>query len=169
MLFEFIATLALGGGVAGLAMLLRKLSRGHLPKWITPAAAGLGMLAFTIWSEYNWFPRTLAGLGPNAEAVQTVDRSQWWRPWTFAAPVTTRFIAIDPDRTQIKDGTAFTTLFLLSRWQEGLAVPAAFDCAAGLRADQVTGLGDEGALAEANWITVGVDDPALRAACGLPR
>ena len=57
MLFELIAAVVTGVALAGVAMLLRWLSRGLLPKWIVPTMAGLGMLGYSIWSEYSWFDR----------------------------------------------------------------------------------------------------------------
>ncbi|WP_417259637.1 hypothetical protein [Celeribacter sp.] len=167
MLLEFIAVIALGGGTAGIVMLLQKLTRNALPRWATPTAAGLAMLGFAIWSEYSWFDRTSVALGPNTVVAATIERKQIWRPWTFFAPVTTRFIAVDMGKTQIKDSIVATDLYLMSRWQEGAIVPVAFDCKQGRRADVFKGFTDDldADLAGASWITLEEGDTILAQAC----
>ena len=171
MLFEFIATLSLGAGAAGLILLVQKITGSALPRWAMPATAGLAMLAFTIWSEYSWAKRSMDALGPNTVVASTVDQKQIWRPWTFLAPVTTRLIALGgPDITD-SDGTVVVDMYLLSRWQDGAVVPAAFDCLLNRRADLFGGRGDDTAatLQSADWISVGAQDPILRTACDTLR
>ncbi|ALI56759.1 hypothetical protein [Celeribacter marinus] len=167
MLLEFIAVIALGGGTAGIVMLIQKLTRGALPRWSTSAAAGLAMLGFAIWSEYSWLDRTAAALGPDHVVVTSVERKQIWRPWTYLVPVTTRFITVDMGKTQIKDRIVATDLYLLSRWQKGAVVPVAFDCQLGRRADIFAGFSDDLAadLIGANWITLEENDPIFTQAC----
>ena len=167
MLLEFIAVIALGGGIAGHVMLFQKLTRNALPRWITPAAAGLAMLGFAVWSEYSWLDRTAVALGPDTVVAASIERKQIWRPWTFLVPVTTRFIAVDMGKVQIKDTTVATNLYLMSRWQEGAIVPVAFDCKLGRRADIFKGFSGnlEADLAGANWITLEEGDPILAQAC----
>lgn len=167
MLLEFIATLSLGAGAAGIILLVQKITKGALPRWAMPAAAGLAMFAFAVWSEYSWSARSMEALGPDAVVARAVKQQQIWRPWTFLAPVTTRLIALDGTDTVNIDGTVVTDMYLLSRWQDGAVVPAAFDCLLNRRADLFNGRGPDIAvtLQSADWLAVGADDLVLRAAC----
>jgi hypothetical protein len=167
MLIEFIATLSLGAGAAGLILLIQKLTRGALPRWAMPAAVGLAMLAFAVWSEYSWSVRSMNALGPDAIIASEVKQKQIWRPWTFLTPATTRLIALDGAGAVDMDGTVIVDMYLVSRWQSGAVVPAAFDCLLNRRADLFEGRGDDivVTLQSADWLAVGASDPVLRAAC----
>ncbi|PTQ73306.1 hypothetical protein [Celeribacter persicus] len=159
MLLEFIATISAGVGAAGLMVALRKLTRGSLPKWLVPAAAGLAMLTFTIWSDYSWFTRAQDTLGPDKIVATTVEKQQLWRPWTYFAAVTTQFIALDKARTTIDEATVSTDMYLLSRRGDSAIVPVTFDCLMSRRTDAT------GDLSEAEWFSMDQDDPILRTAC----
>ena len=166
MFLELIATFAAGIAAAGCAMIAGRLSGGRLPRWLTPVAAGLAMLAYTVWSEYSWADRTIAALPDGVAVAETVDETIAWKPWTFLAPQTTRLIAVDtagamasPDAPQVK----LVDLYLFGRWQPTAKRPQLIDCEAAARAD-VT----EAALndpAAADWVAVGTDDPLIATAC----
>ena len=55
MFWTFVATIFSGLGAAGIALGIRALTRKKAPKWIIPAFAGAGMLAYLVYGEYNWF------------------------------------------------------------------------------------------------------------------
>lgn len=175
MLFEFIATISVGLGTAGLILginyIVRWVTGTSFPKIFMPTCAGLAMITFTIWSEYNWFPRQVLGLGEGTVVATQVDKKQAWRPWTFAKPVTTRFIALDGLNTVVKDDIIVTEIYLMARWQQSYVIPAAFDCRDMKRADFLTGLEDDldAQLATADWLQLTADDPVLMAACGIIR
>jgi len=166
MFLELIATFAAGIAAAGCALLAGRLSGGRLPRWFTPVAAGLAMLAYTIWSEYSWASRTVAALPQGVAVAETVDETIAWKPWTYLAPQTTRLIAVDtagalvnPETPQVR----LVDLYLFGRWQPTAKRPQLIDCTAPARAD-VT----EAALAEpaaADWVSVDADDPLVAAAC----
>ena len=59
MLWTLLAIAVTGLGAAGIALLLRKLTRNKLPKWIVPLFGGLGMLGYQIFYEYSWFEHQL--------------------------------------------------------------------------------------------------------------
>ena len=69
MIWEFVATLSAGIGAAGIMMMIRLFIK-KLPKWLVPAAAGLGMIGFQVYSEYTWFSHTRSLLPESA-----VDRA----------------------------------------------------------------------------------------------
>lgn len=166
MLFELIATISMGFIAAAVILVVQKTFRLSLPKWAMPVAAGLGMITFTVWSEYAWFDRHHEAIGRDKIIATKVEKSQPWRPWTYIFPVTTRFIALDKDGAEVIDGTVVTSIYLLSRWQDGAIVPAAFDCILSRRADLFSGRDDiKTKLATAEWTVMGSDDPTLRAAC----
>ncbi|MGI1661888.1 hypothetical protein ACRDNQ_06585 [Palleronia sp. KMU-117] len=170
MIFEFIATVVSGFAAGGIAMALRRLSGGRLPKWLTPAAAGTAMIAFAIWSEYSWFARTSNALPDSFVVVSQNSSSAPWRPWTYLRPMTDRFAAIDTasirKNASVPDLRLADTYFW-GRWAPVNMVTVAFDCAGHRRAPMVEGitLADDGAILGATWLAVPPDDPTLAAAC----
>lgn len=94
MLWHLIAAIFAGLGSAGIAMMLRKLSGQRLPRWIIPVFAGLGILGYQIYQEYNWFEHKQQQLPPEAQVISSEQRSMVWRPWTFMFPITNAFTVI---------------------------------------------------------------------------
>lgn len=170
MLLEFIAIIAAGFGLAGLALSLNIALRRRLPQWIVPAAAGAGMLLMAIWFEYSWFERT-TGTFPEGVAVASTHQARsWYRPWTYVAPLTNRLIAVDhrADRRHAdRPGQVMTRVVLAGRWEPTRQFGVVFDCTARRRADLLDGveLGADGNLRNADWRQLGDDDPVLREAC----
>ncbi|MBK1669047.1 hypothetical protein CKO28_13495 [Rhodovibrio sodomensis] len=170
MLFELIATISAAVGAAGVAILLRRLTRGWLARWFVPVAAGAAMLGVTIVNEYTWYERTRDSL-PDGVVVANVHRSQeMYRPWTYLFPYVDRFAAIDrasirthPDRP----GQRIVQLLFYGRWQQPRQATIVVDCARGLRArlTGAVGFGPDGELANVNWHKVAADDPVQRASC----
>jgi hypothetical protein len=151
-------------------LVLRHLSRGSLPKWMVPAAAGVGMLGFAIWNEYTWFDRVTAALPAQVILVSAPQDRAVYRPWTYIVPLTTRFVALDRTSMVLSQGNAdlrVASAVVVQRWTATQRVPMAFDCVAAKRADLFEGasLGDNGTLVGAQWRDVGADDRLLRAAC----
>ena len=95
MLWTLLAIVISGLGAAGIAMLLRKLTRNRLPKWIIPAFGGLGMLACQIYYEYSWFEHQLQRQPAESVLVASETGEVFWRPWTFFWPMTTAFTVLD--------------------------------------------------------------------------
>ncbi len=170
MFFELIATLFVGLGTAGLVMLARKVSRGRLPRWLTPSLAGVAMIGFVIWSEYTWYDRTQATLPDGVSVAWKNEERQVYRPWTYLAPMTDRFIALDlatmrthPDLP----GQRMLDLYLMGRWAPIRQVRVVMDCDRNLRADlaEDARISDSGAIENASWVAMAADDPVLQAAC----
>lgn len=170
MLFELIAAVVTGVALAGLAMALRWLSRGYFAKWIVPVFAGLGMLGYSVWSEYSWFERTNIAMPGIAVAWKNEDRA-FWRPWSYVEPVTTRFTALDmrnAKRHPQQSGLVMVDVLLVARWQPISAVKVVYDCTGFRRADmldQNVSIAADGALVGAEWKAVPADDAALKIAC----
>ncbi len=170
MLFELFAALAAGFCLAGLALTLRWLLRGKIPAWLVPAAAGLGMLSYAVWSEYSWADRVRATLPPTAEVLSSNEIQVWYRPWTYAVPQVNRLIAVD--RAEFKrnpehPGKVLASVILMGRWEPTRRVGAMVDCGARRRADLLDGVrfDEAGDLVDARWIDLPEDDPLLAAAC----
>ncbi|QLF68746.1 hypothetical protein FE840_003825 [Peteryoungia desertarenae] len=171
MLFEFIAAVVSAVAVAGIAMTLRFITRYRLPKWIVPASAGLGMLSYTIWSEYSWFDRVTQAMPPEVTVAWSNGAEDFWRPWSYYKPVINRFTAVDMRTAQTHPnhpGQVMVDLVLAARWQQSARLKVVFDCPGARRADLLgsdVSVADDGTITGADWINVGPDDPTLRAAC----
>lgn len=169
MLFHLIAMVAAGFGAAGLYLGARKILGPALPRWAMPAAIGAAMIAFTIWSEYSWAGRTVGTLPEGTEVTFRGSRSDFWRPWTYAFPLTTRLAAVDRAPASapavLPDGTRFAHVYLMERWGKSLRISALFDCA-GRRLSEV-GPDLEAAVAAGTlaWTDLPDDDAALGVAC----
>lgn len=170
MALELIAAIVAAMGGAGLALLLRKLSGGRLPKWIVTFAAAAGLITVTLVLEYDWYPRTSAKLPEGFVIVETQTSSQALRPWTFVRPLTTSFLAMDrtklaqhPERAELK----VAPLFAFARWRNPQSALMVFDCA-GLRRVYVTEgmqIGADGQLTGAEWTQLETEDALQKAAC----
>jgi len=95
MIWELVATVFAGLGGAGIALLIRKLSKQAAPKWLVPAFAGLCMLGFQVQGEYDWYDHQTGLLPTGVVVVKAVEEKAIWRPWSYVFPQTTRFIAAD--------------------------------------------------------------------------
>lgn len=167
---DLLATICAGAGLAGIVLGLRYLSRNRLPKWTLPAAIGAGMLIFSIWNEYSWYPRVAAALPEAVVIVSAPEDRVFYRPWTYLFPVSSRFMALD--RTAMVTSAENAAIrradaLMVQRWSRSQRVPLAFDCAGGRRADLLEGatLAPDGTLQGTVWTAVGSDDALQDAAC----
>jgi len=145
-----------------------KLAHREMPKWLTPAAAGLAMLLASVWGEYRWFADASARLPATAQVVSANESSAPWRPWTYLWPVTTRFVALDgANRTRPAPGVVAANLYLVARWQPVQPVTVAYDCDGhrqALLGGEATVKAD-GTLTSGEWMAALEGDAGLRAAC----
>ncbi|QFI68219.1 hypothetical protein [Sinorhizobium alkalisoli] len=171
MLFEFIAALVAGVALAGIMMLIRWMSRGRLPRWVVPAAAGIGMLSYAVWSEYSWFARATNALPPGTVVTWKNESRSFWRPWSYYAPVVNRFTAVDVAHAQRhpnQPGLVMADLLFSARWKSPARMKTVFDCNGNRRGDLLgenVSVAEDGAIVGADWVAVPADDPALQAAC----
>lgn len=171
MLLEFIAIIAAGFGLGGIALSVNIALRRRLPQWIVPAAAGAGMLLMAIWLEYSWLERTTATFPEGVEVASTNQVRSWYRPWTYVVPLTNRLIAVDrrfDRRHASRPGQVLTRVILAGRWEPTRQFGAVYDCSANRRADLLdqVELADSGELKNAKWVQLSADDAVLRAVCG---
>lgn len=170
MFFELIGTIMAGAAMALIIWALNRVLKGRLPSWMIPVGAGLAMIVATISSEYGWYNRTAAAMPAGMVVAETVEEQAFYRPWTYARPFVTRFVAVDqasvrthPDQPDQR----IVDLVFYGRWSRTAKVPMLFDCAGAQRADIVDGItfGNGGEVTNAEWIKMAADDPVLTAAC----
>lgn len=95
MIWHLIAAVFAGLAAAGIGLMLRAASGRRLPKWIVPVFGGLGLLGYQVQVEYTWYEHKTAQLPDEVAVVSSQTRSNVWRPWTFAVPLTSEFSAVD--------------------------------------------------------------------------
>lgn len=143
MLYEFIATMAAGFGLAGLALIithLSKLAGKKAPKWLIPLFGAVGIFAFQIHQEYNWYDQQVAQLPEGVTVVKKIEESAWFRPWSYVKPQIVRFIAVDSGHAQAQVNNPniyLTNIYLFERRMSVKQIPQVIDCAAPARADYV--------------------------------
>lgn len=167
MFFELIAAIAAGLGGAGVVLVVNKIIGNRLPKWLMPIGAGVAMLATTISSEYNWFPRTLDTLPDTMVVAHQVESRAPYRPWTYIAPFVNRFVAIDQASLVTRDTQRMADAYFFARWMPANTVTLLVDCADQRLAalSQGVSFDSSGAVAGADWSRVPADDPLYSTIC----
>lgn len=170
MFLELIATVIAGFACAGIMMLVNRLVGRHLPRWLTPVAAGVGMLGVTITNEYSWYDRTSARLPDGLEIAVMVEEKSWFRPWTQLHPYIKRFVAVDTATAQTNENLPdqrLINLYFFGRWSPVNEAPMLVDCAEARSAVLIDGVtfGEDGSVTDADWQSMAPDDPVLKLAC----
>ncbi len=170
MILEFLAVIMGGFGGAGTAMILRKVSFRWLPPSLTPFGAAAGMLAMVIYLEYSWAERFEAGLPEDVVVVSKNEVRSWYRPWTYAVPLSNRIVAVD-NRMRMRNPNdpdlVMTGVVLAERWALNFGFQALFDCGNARRADltETTTLDEQGLPVAVEWFQLSPEDPILIVAC----
>jgi hypothetical protein len=169
MALELIAALIAAATLGLIAWALRRWWP-VLPRWLVPVAAGVGLIGFTIWSEYNWFSRVSGELPPELEVVALQEEAMPLRPWTYLAPITMRFVALDHRKTLAhpqKAGLRMVTLYSFARWQPVAEGLMAVDCLGNRQALVIAGveITEDGDLVGADWQAADATDQVQTAAC----
>ncbi len=177
MLFEFIATMAAGFGMAGLALIithLSKLAGKRAPKWLIPLFAAIGIFTFQIHQEYNWYHQQVAQLPAGITVVKTAQSSEWFRPWSYIKPQTLRFIAVDSGNASVQvdnEDIYLVNLYLFERRRSVQKIPQVIDCDAPARADYMIPVKDseltikEYVQQTTAWRPLAKDDPLFISVC----
>ncbi|SFP41372.1 hypothetical protein [Tranquillimonas alkanivorans] len=170
MFLELLGVIFAGASGALVVFAANRATGGRLPRWLMPAVAGLAMIAATISLEYTWYSRTVAALPEGLVIADTVEERAIYRPWTYLAPYTDRFVALDRTSVQTnpdRPGERIANLYFFGRWAPLRQVPVAFDCTRNRRAPLVEGAGiaPDGHIEGAGWMQAPADDPLLAAAC----
>ena len=170
MLWELIATVFAGLGAAGIALLLRKISRNSAPRWLIPAFAGAAMLGFQIHSEYSWFDHQRSRLPDGVIVVKTVEQKAAWRPWSYLYPQTLRFIAADvanASANTLNPQLKLVDLYFFERRASARRVPQVVHCQQQAQADFSASLDMPTADSplSSQWKKLASDDALLLALC----
>lgn len=171
MVYEFIATIAAAFGFAGIALLIKHLAsvfKFSTPKWLTPVFAALGIFAFQIHQEYNWYAQTVSQLPKHVSVVKTIENTAWYRPWSYVKPQTVRFMAVDmqaKQTNQLKSNMYLVSLYLFERRMSTQHVPQVVDCQLSRRADYFS-TDKTPDLQALHWVALSHADPLLQTVCG---
>lgn len=168
MAITLIGALSVAILAACVAFILYRLT-GVFPKWIIPAAAGAGMLGFTVWNDYTWFGRTVAALPEAVTVTDSFGQTHVLQPWSLVVAPVSRFRAVDlrtverhPDHPSIRRAA----VFIAARFSPTFVTPQIFDCDRNLRADaDPAALGDDGLPRREAWVGTEASNPLLRAVC----
>ena len=177
MLFEFIATIAAAFGMAGLALIithLSKLAGKRAPKWLIPLFAAIGMFAFQIHQEYNWYGQQVSKLPAGVQVVKVAKSTEWVRPWSYIKPQILRFIAADTANASVQvdnPDVYLVNLYLFERRRSVQKVPQVIDCRIPARADYVIPEKDSKLTIDEHvkqttaWRELVTDDPLFISIC----
>lgn len=175
MIYEFIATVTAGFGMAGIAMIVRHLTKlmgRQAPKWLIPIFAGIGMLGFQIHQEYHWHEQQIQALPEQVQVIKTIEGTTWYRPWSYLKPQVIRFMAvsnaqtIDPSISGISDRIKRSKIYLFERRISTKIIPQLVNCTH----PATTTLTSETKLSTANfqqltWHKLATDDALFQAVC----
>ncbi|WP_282168487.1 hypothetical protein [Ruegeria atlantica] len=172
MFVKLIGTIFAGFLLAGIVLVLNKLTGGRLPRWATPVAAGLGMIGLTVYFEYTWFESTREKLPESFSIIKKVESRAFYRPWTYAVPFVDRFAAIDAGSVRTNEQVPeqrLVELYFFGRWAPVSKLPVVVNCKEFSRANLADGaeFADDGRLLNADWIDVTASDPIVEATCGV--
>lgn len=135
MLWEMIATLSCAFSAAGIMLMLRVFWKKQ-PKWLIPASAGVGILAFQIYSEYTWFEHTQSRLPEQSAVVAQIAEPVFYRPWSYIYPPILKFAVVDKTtQSPNPNEPTHTQLYLFERRMSAKTLPIAVDCQKGLQAN----------------------------------
>jgi hypothetical protein len=169
MALELIGALVVAASLGLMAWALRR-HFSAMPKWSVPVAAGVGLIGTTIWLEYDWFSRVSAELPAGFAVVNPEATSAPLRPWTYLAPIVTRFTAIDTTkiaRHPARNDLIVAPVFGFARWQNPQSALMVFDCAGNRRTPIVEGtnIDEAGVLTGGEWVLLETKDELQETAC----
>lgn len=171
MFLGLVAAVVGGASLAATLLIISKVTRINMPRWMYPAAAGVGMIALTIYIEYTWFSTARAELPADVEVVETFSRTSVFQPWTFLAPRVDRFMAVDHGSVRLNpnvDEVVLIDVYLMERLNPTLQATQFIHCGTASRmlVGDATEFTDDGLPADEDWVLLGVDDPLVVSVCG---
>lgn len=141
-----------------------------IPGWATPTLAGLGLIVTAIYMEYSWFDRVTRALPPEFVVANQETSASPLRPWTYAVPLVSRFVALDGSklaRHPVRAELVVAPVFGFARWENPQSALIVFDCAGGRRVPVTEGMEIDanGTLTGAEWLELDSVDGLQEAAC----
>lgn len=176
MFLGLLAAVVGGVSLAATLLIISKVFKLATPRWVYPAAAGLGMISLTVYIEYSWFSRTQAELPDNVEVVESFGRVSVLQPWTYISPRVDRFIAVDHGSVRQNDAienVVLVDVYLMERLNPTLQATQFVHCGNGERMLVSTDaeFTEDGLPVDQEWAQLGLDNPLIIAVCntaGLP-
>lgn len=171
MFLGLLAAVVGGVSLAATLLIISKVARIDMPRWLYPAVAGIGMIALTIYIEYTWFSTARAELPNDVEVVETFSRTSVLQPWTFLAPRVDRFMAVDHGSVRLNpdvDDVVLIDVYLMERLNPTLQATQFIHCGTASRmlVGDATEFTDDGLPADEDWVPLGEDDPLVLSVCG---
>ncbi|MGO3642417.1 MAG: hypothetical protein ACTJFK_10685, partial [Psychrobacter sp.] len=151
-----------------------KLAGKRTPKWLVTLFAAIGIFAFQIHQEYNWYSQQVDKLPEGVEVVKTAESTEWFRPWSYAKPQILRFIAADTGNASVQIDNSniyLVNLYLFERRRSVQKIEQVIDCSRPARADYVlpekdsTLTIDEHVEQTTAWHDLATDDPLFIKIC----
>ncbi len=168
MIYELIATLSAGFAMAGIALVLRHLAKllfkKQLPKWILPLFAGIGIFAFQIHQEYNWFSQMENKLPQGTKVVKKISETYWYRPWTYVKPQIVRFMAVDManiETNKVNPQLKRVNIYLFERRMSSKIIPQMFDCST----KKMAVIPTENKNSDIQWVPMDTADKLYQTVC----
>ena len=176
MLLSLIAAIVGGASFAALLLVASKLLRIDLPRWIYPAAAGVGMIVLSVYTEYAWVGQTQKELGEGFEVVETFSRQTAIQPWTYIVPRIDRMMVVNHGSARLNpavENVVLVDVYLLERLNPTLQATQFLNCATGERllVGNSTQFTEQGMPTDQEWTMLGLDNPLIVKVCthqGLP-
>lgn len=170
MFWELIATLFAGLGAAGVAVMIRRLTRNTFPRWFIPVFAAAGMFGTQIYSEYTWFEHQADRLPQGVVVAKPIMQTTFWRPWSYVKPQVLRFIAADMGNAtanQQNPDLLLVDLYFFERHNPARRMSQVFYCAKQARADFSNDLPipQAGEILSPHWHILDSGDELLNAVC----
>lgn len=134
MLWELVATFSCAFAAAGIVLMLRLFWKKQ-PKWLVPASAAAGMLAFQIYSEYTWFDHMQSLLPKNTTVVAKIAEPVFYQPWSYVNAPVLKFAVVEHATQNAENADhKLTQLYLFERRMSAKTLPIAVDCRQKLQA-----------------------------------
>ena len=95
MIWHLLAVFIIGLCMGAFAYALRRFSRNKLPSWIIPVFAGIGMLGYLAYYDYNWFSLKRGQLPAESVVIEQNRASNFFRPWSYVLPSVSSFVVLD--------------------------------------------------------------------------
>ena len=87
------------------------------------------MMAFIVYSEYNWYPHTSARLPEGTVVVATVPQTALYKPWSYVRPQILQFVTLDTANVKTSaDGKKLATLYFFERRMQAQVMAIEVDC-----------------------------------------
>lgn len=170
MFLGLVAAVVGGASLAAALLIISKITRIEMPRWIYPAAAGVGMIGLTVYTEYTWFSNARAELPADVEVVETFSRTSVLQPWTFISPRVDRFMAVDHGSVRLNptvDEVFLIDVYLMERLNPTLQATQFINCGTASRmlVGDATEFTEDGLPADEEWVPLGEDDPLVLSVC----